>query len=143
VTVLDANVLLYAYNADAPQQPAAARWLTDLFRTGEVIGLPWVTIWAFIRICTNPRIWTHPLPAAEAFRIVGSWLALADVVFLNPGARHWDILQSLITEHKATGSLVRDAVLAAVALENGAALASTDQNFARFKNLRWVNPLDQ
>ncbi len=141
MTVIDANLLVYAYNADVPQQRAAACWLTDLFESGEPIGLPWVSIWAFLRICTNPRICNNPLPAKDALQIVGEWLAVPGVILLHPGPRHWELVQRLIVEHKATGPLVTDAVLAALALENGALLASTDQDFARFKGLRWTNPL--
>jgi toxin-antitoxin system PIN domain toxin len=141
VTLIDANLLLYAYNADAPQQSAAARWLTDLFESTETVALPWISIWAFIRLSTNSRIWNNPLPPQHAFAIVSEWLALADVVLVQPGPRHSEILQRLVTEHNATGPLVTDAVLAALALENGALLASTDQDFARFRGLRWVNPL--
>lgn len=141
MTVVDANLLLYAYNADAPQHNAAARWLADLFDSGEVIALPWVTLWAFLRICTNPRIWTNPLPSREAFSIVGEWLGHPDVVQLQPGARHREILQRLVVECHAIGPLLPDAVLAALAMEHGALLASTDRDFARFEGLRWVDPL--
>jgi predicted nucleic acid-binding protein len=74
VTIIDANLLLYAYNADAPQQRTAAEWLNRLPESGEPIGLPWVTIWAFIRISTNSRLWDNPRPAGEAFGIVREWL---------------------------------------------------------------------
>lgn len=143
MTIVDANLLLYAYNADAPQHGAAARWLTTLFESQEVIGLPWIVIWAFIRICTNPRIWDRPLPPKEAFSIAGEWLAIPDVLLLQPGRQHWVILQRLVAQGSATGPLVTDAVLAALAIENGAVLASTDQDFGRFKELRWVNPLSK
>lgn len=141
MTVLDANILLYAYNADAPQQKAAARWLTELVESREIIGLPWVTTWAFIRISTNPRIWANPRPAKDAFGILGKWLAQPGVIALHPGPRHWELLESLALKHNATGQLTTDAVLAALAMENGALLASTDQDFSRFKGLRWVDPL--
>jgi toxin-antitoxin system PIN domain toxin len=143
VTVIDANLLLYAYNADAPEQPAAARWLVDLFESGETVALPWVTIWAFLRISTNARIWNNPLPAQHACAIVGDLLDLPDVVALQPGPRHFELLQKLVTEHQAAGPMMTDAVLAAIALENGAVLASTDQDFGRFAGLRWVNPLSR
>jgi toxin-antitoxin system PIN domain toxin len=141
VTILDANVLLYAYNADAPQQPAAARWLADLLDRGEAIALPWVTVWAFIRIATNARIWSNPLPASQVFAIVEEWTAQPGVVVLQPGPRHAEILKRLIIKHSVTGPLVADAVMAALAIENGAFLASTDHDFRRFPELRWVNPL--
>ncbi len=141
MTIIDANLLLYAYNADAPQQPAAAQWLGKLLASGETIALPWVTIWAFIRISTNPRIWPNPRPAPEAFAIVGEWLAQPGVIPLHPGARHAEIPEKLVSDHGATGPLVTDAVLAALAMEHGAMLASTDQDFRRFPDLRWLNPL--
>jgi toxin-antitoxin system PIN domain toxin len=141
MTIIDANLLLYAYNADAPQQPMAAQWLGKLLASGEMVALPWVTIWAFIRIGTNSRIWPNPLPAREAFAIVGEWLAQPGVVPLQPGPLHAEILEKLVTDHGATGPMVTDAVLAALAMEHGALLASTDQDFRRFPNLRWLNPL--
>jgi predicted nucleic acid-binding protein len=80
VTIIDANLLLYAYNADAPQQKASAQWLQELLKSREIIGLPWVTLWAFIRISTNSRIWANPRSTTEAFAIVGEWLRQPGVV---------------------------------------------------------------
>jgi toxin-antitoxin system PIN domain toxin len=142
MTIIDANLLLYAYNADAPQQPMAAQWLGKLLASGEMVALPWVTIWAFIRISTNSRIWPNPRPAREAFAIVGEWLAQPGVVALQPGPLHAEILERLVGEYAAIGPLVTDAVLAALAMEYGALLASTDRDFRRFPELRWLNPLD-
>jgi uncharacterized protein len=85
MTVIDANLLLYAYNADAPQQGPVARWLSGLLESNEVVGLPWITIWAFVRISTNPRIWDNARPAKEAFGIVGEWLAQPSVILLQSG----------------------------------------------------------
>jgi hypothetical protein len=141
VTVVDANVLLYAYNEDAPQQQKAAEWLTRLVQSGEIIGLPWATLWAFIRISTNSRIWTNPRPAGEAFAIIREWLAQPGVVPLQAGPLHLEILEKLVRDHGVAGPLMTDAVLAALAIEHGASLASTDQDFRRFTGLRWVNPL--
>jgi toxin-antitoxin system PIN domain toxin len=142
VTIIDANLLLYAYNADAPQQAIAAQWLAKLLRSGEIIALPWITIWAFIRISTNSRIWTNPRSAREAFTIINEWLAQPGVVPLQPGPLHAEILEKLVGDYAATGPLVTDAVLAALAIEHGALLASTDQDFRRFPDLRWLNPLE-
>lgn len=141
MTIIDANVLLYAYNADAPQQRMAAQWLAKLMESGEMIALPWVTIWAFIRIATNSRIWENPLSDRAVFAIVGEWLAQPGIVSLHPGPLHAGILERLVSDYGATGPLVTDAVLAALAIECGALLASTDQDFRRFPDLRWLNPL--
>lgn len=132
---------VYACNADAPQQPAAARWLKELFESGETAALPWMTLRAFVRISTNSRIWTNPWPAKDAFALIREWLSRPGVVVLQPGPRHSEILELLVVNHNTTGPLVTDAVLAALAMENGAVLASTDQDFRRFPDLRRVDPL--
>jgi len=141
MTIIDANLLLYAYNADAPQQRKAAEWLAKLLESGEIICLPWVTIWAFIRITTNSRLWANPRPAREAFAIVREWLAQPGVVPLHPGPLHADILERIVIDYDAAGPLLTDAALAALAIEHGATLASADQDFSRFPDLKWVNPL--
>ena len=141
MTILDANILLYAYNADAPQQSVAAGWLSDLLDSGDVIGLPWITLWAFVRIATNSRIWPNPLSAGRAFAILEEWLSQPGVVVIQPGPAHAEILKRLVLAYSVTGPLVTDAVLAAVAMEHGATLASTDQDFRRFPELRWIHPL--
>lgn len=140
--IVDANLLLYAYDGTAPQQKAAASWLEQTLASGESIALPWVTIWAFLRISTNPRIWRHPITVTDAFAVVGDLLAQPTVVRLDPGPRHWELLQQLVMKYNAGGPRLTDAALAALAIENGAVLASADRDFARFAGLHWVNPLD-
>ena len=141
MTILDANVLLYAYDSSSPQHDAAAAWVEALFGGPETIGLPWQTIWAFLRVRTNLRLVSAPRPPADTFAIVHGWLELPGVVLLQPGPRHADILEKLVVEQGAIGPLVSDAALAALAIEHGAILASTDRDFNRFKQVRWVNPL--
>ncbi len=138
--ILDVNVLLYAYNADDPLHATVASWFESLFRKAEVIGLPWTTLWSFLRISTSTRIWRNPKSVQEAFTIIRNLLANPNVRVVHPGPRHAEILEQLIIEHRAAGPLVSDAVLAALALENGASLASCDQDFSRFAGLRWINP---
>ncbi len=116
-------------------------WLTDLFSGPDQIGIPWLALWAFIRVATNPRLSPAPKPAAEAFRIVRSLLAQSQVMVVEPGPRHAEILEQLVIDHKISGPLFTDATLAALAIEHGATLASTDRDFSRFPNLRWINPL--
>lgn len=139
--VVDANILIYAYHADAPLHQAAARWLENVVDGPDVVGLPWITLWAFLRISTNPRLWPNPKSAEDAFRVIRELLAQPRVAIVRPEARHAEMLERLVIKHRATGPLSTDAVLAALALEHGATLASTDQDFSRFTDLRWVNPL--
>jgi toxin-antitoxin system PIN domain toxin len=89
----------------------------------------------------NPRVFDYPLSMAEAESHVASWLAQPCARVLDPGERHWAILQDLARHGQATGPLVMDAVLAAIAIEHGATLVTTDRDFARFPGLRWENPL--
>jgi predicted nucleic acid-binding protein len=64
------------------------------------------------------------------------------VGILDPGERHWTILSGLLAGNQVRGPLVMDAVLAALAVEHGATLCTTDSDFARFGGLKWRNPLD-
>lgn len=140
--VVDANLLLYAYDGTAPQQKAAAAWLERTLATGEAVALPWITIWAFIRISTNARTWRRPISLTDAFAVLGELMAEPAVVHLEPGPRHWELLQQLAMKYNSSGPRLTDTVLAALAIENGAVLASADRDFARFSELHWVNPLD-
>jgi toxin-antitoxin system PIN domain toxin len=96
---------------------------------------------AFIRIATNPRVFEQPLSVSEAEAIVSSWLARPNAGILEPGERHWEVLRGLMHDGQTLGALVMDAVLAAIALEHGATLYSTDRDFSRFPGLKCVNPL--
>ena len=142
MTILDANLLLYAYNADAPEHDAARARVQGILAGRDWVGLAWLTIWAFLRISTNPRLFLQPLPVQEAFEIVRGWLALPSVVIIQPGTRHTDILEELAVENQAGGPLLTDAALAAMAIEQGAVLASTDRDFSRFPRLQWLNPIE-
>lgn len=139
--LVDANLLLYAYDADSPQHDVSRRWLEEVLSGSGLVRFPWITAWAFLRISTNGRVFAHPLSAAEAHEAVASWLEQPNAGILEPGERHLEILEGLLREGQATGPLVMDAVLAALAIEHGATLCSTDRDFARFPGLDWQNPI--
>lgn len=140
--LLDANILLYAHDTEAVQHRAVRKWLESCFAGDDWIGLPWVSLWAFVRVSSNPRLLRRPLSSDEAFEIVRSLLAQPRTVIVQPGERHAELLERMVREGQAAGPLVTDAVLAALALEHGATLASTDRDFSRFPMLDWVNPLE-
>ena len=140
--VLDANILIYAYNADVPEHGAVSGWLEEVFAGPERVGAPWVSLWAFLRVSTNARLTRRPLAASAAFEIVRDLIAQPNVTIVDPGSRHFDILRKVVAESRISGAHMTDAVLASLAIEQGAMLASTDRGFARFKGLRWVNPLE-
>ena len=139
--VIDANILLYAHNLDVSERDAAAGWLERTLSGPDTLGIPLVAIWAFLRVSTNARVWRTPLPVAEAFSVVRELLERPGVILLQPGPRHLQILQDIMVRYKVTGPLTTDAVIAALALEHGATLASTDRDFARFDTLKWINPV--
>ncbi len=139
--LLDLNILLYAVNRDAPQHKGAKVWLEKLFAGEEMIGLSWVVILGFLRITTNRRILPKPLDIVGAMAVVDDWIDHPLVAAVQPGAEHWSIMSELLSHSGAAGNLTTDAHLAALAIEHGCELVSTDADFGRFTGLRWVNPL--
>jgi len=137
----DANLLLYAYNVDAAEHDISQQWLETQLSGPNPFCFAWQTITAFLRISTNQRAFPAPLSTKEATSIVTEWLERPQTVLLTPGEKHWAIFQKLLAAGQATGPLVMDAHLAALALEHGAALASTDRDFSRFPGLKLINPL--
>lgn len=137
----DANLLLYAYNVDAAEHDPARQWLEAQLSGSDLFCFAWQTITAFLRISTNQRAFAAPLSLKEATGIVTEWLERPQTVLLTPGEKHWAIFQELLESGQATGPLVMDAHLAALALEHGAVLASTDRDFSRFAGLKLINPL--
>jgi len=142
MTLVDANVLLHAYNASSSHHSAARQWLERAFAGPEPVCLAWATILAFLRIGTNPRAFPEPYSLEEATALVSEWLSVPSLRVLDPGERHWEILRSLLPAAQARGPLVMDAHLAALAIEHGAILCSTDRDFTRFPGLRWRNPIE-
>ncbi len=139
--LLDVNLLLYATNSSASQHTAAREWLDRLLGGASPVGLPWSTLLGFLRLATNSRIVSHPLTMAVAWRQVSQWLACDSVWIPLPTARHAEILEALLAEPGVHANLVPDAHLAALAIEHGLTLCSTDGDFARFPSLKWHNPL--
>ncbi len=139
--IVDANLLLYAYDPDSPQHQGSRRWLEEVLSGSGLVRFPWLTLWAFLRISTNPRVFVRPLSPAEAHGAVMSWLEQPNAGIVEPGDRHLEILGALLRDGQAVGPLVMDAVLAALAIEHGATLCSTDRDFARFAGLDWRNPI--
>jgi uncharacterized protein len=139
--LLDANLLLYAVHRGADRHDAAREWLTEQLNGSRRVGIPWSSLGAFLRISTHPRAFPRPLSPATAWDRVTDWLAAPVAWIPEPGPEHARILGDLITSHGVRGGLVPDAMLAAIAIEHGLTLCSTDTDFTRFTALRWQNPL--
>lgn len=139
--LVDANLLLYAVNADAPEHALSKTWLDRALSGAGRVGLPWPCLLAFVRLSSNPVVVRHPQTPAAAWEQVRDWLS-AEVAWIpGPGDRHADILGSLITMPIMSSRLVADAHLAALAIEHGLTLYTTDGDFAKFPGLKWENPL--
>ncbi len=139
--IVDANVLLYAVDTSSPFHRSAKDWLESSLNEPARVGLPWASLLAFQRISTHPRASVSPLSPARAWSFIADWLD-ADATWVpHPGGRHAEILRTLIVEGDLRGNLVTDAHLAALAMEHGVGVCSTDSDFARFPQINWVNPL--
>ena len=141
--LVDANLLIYAHVTTFSQHPNAREWLDDRINGVAPVGLPWPSILAFLRIVTNPRIFERPEALEGAWRQIEEWLDCPSVWIPQPNERHVEIVKSLLIGQRLQANLIPDAGLAALAIEHGLVLCSTDGDFARFPGLRWENPLDE
>jgi uncharacterized protein len=141
VILVDANVLIYAIDADSAHHRAARRWLEEALSGTTPIGLAWIVVLAFLRLTTRSGILRNPLSPERATAFVDEWLAQPYVRAVSPGEGHWTILRKLLRDTGTAGNLTSDAHLAAVALELGASVCSTDGDFERFAGVDRINPL--
>ena len=138
--VVDANVLLYAVNEDAPQHEVARTWLDSALGGTEAVGFAWTVVLAFLRLSTRAGLFPHPLTAEQAIEVAETWLRRPAALILTPTARHLPLLAGLLGTAGTAGNLVADAHLAALAVEHGAEITSFDRDFARFSGVRWNLP---
>ena len=141
--LVDTNLLLYAHTRSFQQHSRAREWLDAQLSSSSPVGFPWPSLLGFLRIATNPRVFQRPEPMADAWGQVTAWLNCAVAWIPEPTDRHRDVLGSLLSGPGIQATLVPDAHLAALAIEHGLLLCSTDSDFARFSGLRWQNPLDE
>jgi toxin-antitoxin system PIN domain toxin len=141
VILVDANLLIYAVNQDLPQHKRARSWWEQTLSGTDAVGIPWVSILAFLRICTNPRIFSQPLSPESAIAYVDEWLEQPLVRLVHPGIGHWPILRNLLLQTGMAANLTTDAHIAALALEQGYSIYSADNDFRRFPGLKHINPL--
>jgi uncharacterized protein len=141
VILVDANLLIYAVDSDAPHHARARGWLEDVLSDSTPVGLPWAVLLAFLRVTTRPGILVRPLDPDAACRFVDGWLAQPNVEAIGPGPNHWAVLRNLLADAGTAGNLTSDAHVAALAIERGCVLYSSDNDFKRFPGVRHVNPL--
>lgn len=141
--IVDANVLLIARNTSSPGHDRVCAWLSDALNGATRIGLPWSTLTAFLRISTSRAVFPKPLAPADAMEQVHEWLAAPAAWVPRETDRHAEVLDGLIRRHRLSGNLMPDAHIAALAIEHGVGVCSTDGDFARFTEVPWHDPLDQ
>jgi toxin-antitoxin system PIN domain toxin len=142
VKLPDVNLLLYAVDEGSAWHEPARTWVEERLSGTETFALTWVVLLAFIRLTTSPRVFQSPLSTSEALDLVDSWLAQPCVTVAHPTSRHAAVLRDLLEPLGTAGNLTTDARLAALAIEHGAELCSTDRDFSRFAGLRWADPLE-
>lgn len=124
-----------------PEHKVATAWLEELVEGPDRIGLPWITIWGYLRLATSNRAFATNVTAEDAFAFLQELLSVSKVIQVDPGPDHLNLLRQLAVGGQCTGPKLTDAALAALAIEHGATLASNDKDFSRFPKLKWVNPL--
>jgi len=142
VILVDANVLVYAIDADSPHHRPARLWIEETLSGPTPVGLAWIVLLAFLRLTTRSGILRRPLTPERAMGFVDEWLAQPHVRAVAPGENHWAVLRNLLRTTGTAGNLTSDAHLAALAIEHGARICSTDADFRRFPGVEVVSPLD-
>lgn len=139
--LVDANLLVYAVDRDSPNHRAAHTWVEKILSSTTPVGLAWLVVLAFLRVTTR-GVLHRSLSPERAIAYVDSWLSQPNVSLVGPGERHWLILRNLLQVSGTAGNLTSDAHIAAVAIEQGYAVYSSDHDFRRFAGLTVINPLE-
>ena len=137
----DVNVLVYAHHKAIPSHAEYAKWLTGLATGPEPFALSVLVLSGFVRVATNDRIFRPPSSIDDVFGFIAELVGRPTARIVGPGPNHMTIFERLCRDAGATGKLVADAQHAAIAIEHGCTLVSTDSDFDRFPDLRWRHPL--
>ena len=138
----DVNLLIYSVDETSAFHSGAKTWWDGALSSSRIVGLCYPSILGFIRLTTNRRVFAAPLSVTDALAYVESWLAQPNTTIVLPTTRHWPLLARLLESTGVGANLTTDAHLAALAIEHGFTLYSNDNDFGRFENLRWENPLE-
>lgn len=140
--LVDANILIYAVNTDSPHHQRVRSWLEEALSGREAVGMAWIVLLAFLRVTTRRGIFERPLTSEQAIAYLDAWMQHPVVEIVQPGPGHWSVLRALVSTAGTAGNLTSDAHLAALALEGGWTLVSTDNDFRRYSGLTVLNPAD-
>lgn len=140
IDLLDVNILVHAFREDAPRHGPVRTWLESRVDSANAFAVSDLVLSGFLRVVTHPRVFMPPTPLERALEFAEALRSQPNCVVVRPGERHWSIFGRLCRAGEARGNLVPDAYLAALAIENGCELITTDRDFARFPDLRWRPP---
>jgi toxin-antitoxin system PIN domain toxin len=141
--IVDVNVLVYIASLESPHHKTLHQWWETAMNGSEPIGLCWPALVGFVKVMSDPRIMPKPVPLNDCIDRVNLWLENRTTELIRETEDHWSVFQLVMLSSSITGKLVHDAHLAALAISRGATLVSCDTDFARFRHLRWENPLTQ
>ena len=136
----DVNILVYAHREDSPHHAQSLAWLENLINSDEAFAMSELMLSGFLRIVTHPKIFNPPSTLQTALTFVDQIRRQANCVIVSPQERHWEIFSNMCKQANAKGNLIPDAYYAALAIETGSEWITTDQDFSRFKGLRWSVP---
>ncbi len=139
--LVDLNILVYAMDESSPRHQAARDWLDETLSGSDTVGFAWHVLIGFVRLSTRSAVFAQPLTVGESFDVIDGWLQQPCVAVVHPTERHASVLRGLLAPLGTAGNLTSDAHLAALAIEHGAGLCSTDVDFSRFSGVRWLDPL--
>ncbi len=138
--LLDVNILVYAFREDAPEHAKFRGWLEGVVSAQSDFATSDLILSGFLRVVTHPRVFDPPSPLERALEFANALRSQPNCVSLTPGDRNWEIFERLCRESSARGNLIPDAYIAALALESGSELVTTDRDFSRFPGLTWRPP---
>jgi len=140
---LDTNLLLYASNVDAPEQPRASALLQHLAAGPDLVVLLWPVIMAYLRIATHPSIFSRPLAHADAVTNVEALVARPHVRVVGESERFWRAYRTVSSEVPARGNGVPDGHLVALMVDHGiSSIWSRDRDFRKYRGIAVRDPFD-
>lgn len=139
--LVDTNILLYAVDEESPFHSACRDWLEEALNGPRRVGLPWQSLTGFLRIATNHRALHQPMQTLAAWEVIETWLSAPSTWIPTPADGYQAILGRLVCDLRLSANLIPDAALAALAIQHGLSIVSADTDFARFRDITWINPL--
>ena len=137
---VDANVLIYAANVRDPLHTPARSLIERLSAGPDLLYLFWPTIFAYLRITTNPRALLSPLASSQAIENIDGLLRLPHVVTAAEGEAFWRTYVASGGQ-ESRGNAVPDTHLATLMRESGVRILYTrDRGFRRFDFLDVRDP---